>query len=439
MTCPFPVPLCSLKDRSSCQLPIIDLKLNNFEIPCLIDSGAAINLISIDVLENFTDLIRESCSLEVQGISDSPHSINEKCTLSGRFGTETLPLDFFITPLPLSQNYKAIISFKFLKSHDMIIDTSNLVLRNSKIEIPFKNLNNPSPKPLAECSPVTVRLAQKLILKPYSEKIVYLQLPENSFPLNTTVLAESAVSYQSYAVSRSVSNISPSNTLPVKVLNLTAAPVHLNKNTALVSVQPVFVRQPPTPCASAELTNTFENDFEAWGGGDVDLSHLCGEERQAVEELLHRYPRLFATSVKDLEGCDTIHHRINLRDSIPVRQKPYKVPYHLREEMDKQISELLEANIIEESDSPYSAPVLFVRKSDGSYRLVTDFRKLNEKTIEDNFPLPNMTELIDNLSGAEYFTSLDLTSGYFQMPVHPDDVYKCAFSTYSGHYCRKTE
>ncbi|XP_035217815.1 clotting factor B-like, partial [Stegodyphus dumicola] len=77
------------------------------------------------------------------------------------------------------------------------------------------------------------------------------------------------------------------------------------------------------------------------------------------------------------------------------RQKPYKVPYHLRDELDRQVAELLEANIIQESDSPYSAPVLFVKKADNTYRLVTDFRKLNEKTIEDSFPLPSMIELIE--------------------------------------------
>lgn len=84
--------------------------------------------------------------------------------------------------------------------------------------------------------------------------------------------------------------------------------------------------------------------------------------------------------------------------------------------MDGHIHKLLERSVIEEKNRPYSALVLVVRKSDKTYCLVTNLQKLNVKGIQDNFKLSNMTELIDNLSGEEFFPSLDLTSGYFQIP-----------------------
>ncbi|XP_035217282.1 neuroligin-2-like [Stegodyphus dumicola] len=157
----------------------------------------------------------------------------------------------------------------------------------------------------------------------------------------------------------------------------------------LASAQPVNVITHNSELVNNTTIETGE-DFESWGG-EFDLTHLPEQQQQHLSHLLNQYSNIFAASVTELTGCDTILHNINLRDNIPVRQKPYKVPYHLRDELDRQVAELLEANIIQESDSPYSAPVLFVKKADNTYRLVTDFRKLNEKTIEDSF-LPALDE-----------------------------------------------
>ncbi|GIX95483.1 hypothetical protein CDAR_397471 [Caerostris darwini] len=100
--------------------------------------------------------------------------------------------------------------------------------------------------------------------------------------------------------------------------------------------------------------------------------------------------------------------------------------------MKHQINTLLDAGIIQPSNSAYSAPVMLVKKRDGSYRLVADLRKLNEKTIPDNFPLPNLTEMVEMLSGARYFTSMDLTSGFHQMKMHPSSAHLTGISTEFG-------
>ncbi|GBM99785.1 Retrovirus-related Pol polyprotein from transposon 17.6 [Araneus ventricosus] len=135
---------------------------------------------------------------------------------------------------------------------------------------------------------------------------------------------------------------------------------------------------------------------------------------------------------KELGECDLVQHQIHLTDNIPTRQRPYRVPYALKPEMRRQINILLEAGIIQPSNSPYAAPVLLVRKPDGSFRLVADLRKLNEKTIPDNFPLPNLTEMVDMLSGAKFFTSMDLTSGFHQMKMHPDHAFLTGIATEFG-------
>ena len=164
----------------------------------------------------------------------------------------------------------------------------------------------------------------------------------------------------------------------------------------------------------------------------VDLSNLPVHERGKVLKLLLKYESVFATHEGDLGCTNLISHEIPLLDSAPVRQRYRRIPPADYDAVKAHIRQLLETQVIRESSSPYASPIVLVKKKDGSLRMCVDYRQLNNKTRKDAFPLPRIEESLDALSGAHWFSTLDLASGYNQVPVAERDKIKTAFCTPFG-------
>ncbi|KAL4308216.1 hypothetical protein GQ457_01G023920 [Hibiscus cannabinus] len=146
-----------------------------------------------------------------------------------------------------------------------------------------------------------------------------------------------------------------------------------------------------------------------------------------LQPLLEEYKSLFEEP-KCLPPHRSHDHAITLISGAqPVNLRPYRFHFSQKTEVEKQISEMLAASIIQSSKSPFASPCLLVKKKDGSWRLCVDYRQLNSLTIKNKYPIPVVDVLLDELSGATYYSKIDLRSGYWQIRIKPEDVPKTAF------------
>ncbi|XP_036347329.1 uncharacterized protein LOC118756687 [Rhagoletis pomonella] len=146
-------------------------------------------------------------------------------------------------------------------------------------------------------------------------------------------------------------------------------------------------------------------------------SHLTSADRDKLKTILIHFQDAFSEKLSDLGKCNVAKMNIELNTNIPVRMKPYRVPFAKRPIVAGIIRELLDNDIIRQSDSAYASPIVLVEKKNGEHRLCVDYRCLNKITTKMSFPMPIMEEQFAQLAGNCYFTTLDLRMGYHQIEI----------------------
>ncbi|GJX47136.1 putative reverse transcriptase domain-containing protein, partial [Tanacetum coccineum] len=159
------------------------------------------------------------------------------------------------------------------------------------------------------------------------------------------------------------------------------------------------------------------------------------EKRLEDVPIVRDFPEVFPKDSPGILPTRQVEFQIDLvPGAAPVARAPYRLSSSEMKELSEQLHELSDKGFIRPSSSPWGAPVLFVKKKDGSFRMCIDYRELNKLTAKNRYPLPRIDDLFDQLQGSSFYSKIDLRSGYHQLRVREEDIPKTAFRTRYGHY-----
>ena len=222
--------------------------------------------------------------------------------------------------------------------------------------------------------------------------------------------------------------------VPIRLLNPSGDEVKQPANTIVASIEPVeaFPQEVIAGVAQgtatlskekAEMLETLARD----SGGN-----LSKQQQEQFHNLLVQYTGLFAESKLDTGRTDRLTHEIHTNSAMPIRQAVPRIPPPRREAVQELLTDMLDKDVIQPSGSPWASPIVLVWKKDGSFRFCVDYMKLNEVTHKDAYPLPRIDDTLNTLAGSQWFSTLDLLSGYWHVEVAEKDRPKTAFCTTEG-------
>ena len=222
----------------------------------------------------------------------------------------------------------------------------------------------------------------------------------------------------------------------VRIFNISAKVLNISPKSTLCELQEVKILRNvdmKKPCESqtatinCQMAEEKKKEARLPDGVNLESAKLTQEEKAKATEVLSRWDGIFSKGSTDLGRTSLVEHKIELSDNHPFKEPHRRIPPALIEEVREHLQDMLKAEAIRESSSPYSSNVVIVRKKDGTIRFCVDYRRLNNRTIQDALAIPRVEDSLHLLSGAKYFSKLDLRSGYWQVEICEDDKHKTAF------------
>lgn len=314
------------------------------------------------------------------------------------------------------KKYKGLIGLDLLKTLSSNIDIKNKILHTATTDIPIR-FDYP---------------VKNIKVEPRTEKLITVQ----------THYSDGQYIHDNHSWGNGL--VSPAALVSVKNGTFKTSIInHVHEKKIISNKEPITL-QPFQQSENKCYLNTLEThstiDKELCDNlKKIRTDHMNEEEKREINRLCYQYRDIFYSENIPLTFTHTVKHELRLTDDTPIFVRSYRQAPQQRTEIKNQVDNLLKQGIIRESISPWSCPVHIVpKKPDASgkvkWRLVIDYRRLNDRIIEDKYPLPNIHDILDRLGRAQYFTTLDLASGYHQVEMHTNDIEKTAFSTERGHY-----
>ena len=342
-----------------------------------------------------------------------------------QFDSLALVADFLVSDIPSNE---VLLGFDFLAKYGAIVDLGNKECRIMGKLLPLVDL-----EPSIE--PQIVVVHTDTLVPPRSEAIVWGQVQSGWGDYAEGMLEpSSSIAKQSdILVARVVCSVQHGK-LPVRVINVTNDSLPLKRGMKVGTLFTDIDVGEETTVQGGEgetllppwTAETLMRQF------DVGEKGFAPDEVTAIKQSLNKYRDVFSRGETDLGRTHLTSHKIDTGDAQPIKMHPRRVPLHLQQEVTNNLTQMLANGIISPSCSPWAAPVVLVKKKGGGLRFCVDYRKLNEVTRKDAYPLPRIDDALDSLSHARWFSTLDLASGYWQVEVESEDRHKTAFATRQG-------
>lgn len=425
----------------------ISISIEGHTFRCLVDTGAAITAVSAYVWNEYLHSVCPNLvhpDLEnVTSVNGEPLSVLGKAMIKFTIESEVFPFQSHVIS---GLTYDVILGRDFLSRYSSKIDFEKGIIRliSSVDPLPFCNedvVSFADDVVTDDSFLCSVHADFSFIIPPHSEVIVPAELDVLPKHLGATGMVIPrcglAEKYSVFAASELV-HVSDVGTIPMRIINPSSQPVKIFRRTRLGDFEEVV-----SSIATFELNElNSQGNSRSPPSATVDsaqrdysnLPDLSDADKIKFRDLFHNYRDVFAFSDDQLGRTSLVQHTIDTGDALPIKQRPYRTTPENKQEIDRQVKDMLERGIIQESVSPWSSPVVLVKKKNGEMRFCIDFRMINKIAKKDSFPMPLVSDTLDALSGTNYFTTLDLKSGYWQIDMHPSSREKTAFVTHNGLY-----
>lgn len=392
----------------------------------LVDSGAEVSLMHrrvYDALHQKPKLGTDN--LQLQAVTGASLALDGCIDVQLRIGDTEIQQKFYVVA---NMNRNLILGRDWLVQHGVRLYFDLGCLRIGRSYVPLeRDIHIAS----------IARLKSSRTFKPQTAQVCLVKIKNHPELRNGMLFQISGVdrgyvySEPGLSVANSIGTLRRNRVLSVLVVNSTNKTIRLKRHCVIGKIEPISsqsnIVDVNTVCADTSKQKPKSN---------INFQELVvpGKHRNLITKIIKENSDLFASKDSELSQTDTITMKIDTGDHKPIKLPPYRTSLNNRVVVDKAVDEMLEANIIRRSKSPWSFPVVIVDKKDGTKRFCVDFRKLNKITKLNSHPLPLIDDILALLGDAKYFTSLDLKSGYWQIMMDEKDKEKTAFTCHRGLY-----